>query len=193
MAFAAITTLPSSELLVFLGLLTQAAAVFWLWRDWQLSQYQHADWRRDHGRTETETLRVLNEKWLKFAGGNSPAMDWDNISAAELEELGKIFPASDDTEPQKNRKVDLITRRFGVGPSDNDLTTIRAQLDHLALLQRGVADYRTFVRRKTFGTALKLILIGFGLQLVGSIPSRIIVQIETPDQPSAGAPQKTPQ
>ena len=87
----------------------------------------------------------------------------------------KSFPAAGDDDFLKKRKIEVLTPLYGIGPSDTDLFKIGAQLSHLALLRRGVSDYRSFVRKRTFQTALILIFLGHILQLMGTWPSRWFV------------------
>lgn len=172
---------PSRETIVFIGIALQAIAIVWIWRDWTMSQYHHADWRKAHRQSESETLSSLSALWAKFGGpSTAETTSWDSISSLELERMSKGFPAFLDDEALKKRKIDLLTPLYGIGPSDAELVKIRNELEYLALLRRGVADYRTFIRRKTFRTALGLMLIGLVLQLAGSWPSRWIVTVEHP-------------
>lgn len=175
-----ISYLPSGEAIAFLGIAAQAAAVVWVWRDWKMSQFQHGDWRKAHSQSESETLKRIDGLWMKFGGpASAGAIDWDNIGSSEIEDISKVFPAEGDEEALKKRKIDVLTPRHGIGPSDADYVKIRSHLEHLALLRRGIADYRNFIRRKTFQTALRLILIGFALQLVGSLPSRWLIAVDS--------------
>jgi hypothetical protein len=176
-----ITNLPSGEALAFLGIAAQALAIVWIWRDWQMSQYLHSHWKKKHNQTESQTLKSLDSLWAKFGGpATSTSIDWDSIGGAELDDIAKEFPTNGDDDALKQRKISALTPRYGIGPSDIDLFNISAQLKQLAILRRGVADYSTFIRKKTFQTALILMLIGFALQLLGAWPSRWLIQIETP-------------
>jgi len=173
------THLPSREAIVFIGIVLQVVAIAWIWRDWKMSQYQHGDWRKAHRQSESETLSSLSALWAKFGGpSTSETISLGSISSTELERISKCFPASADDDALKKRKIDLLTSLYGIGPSDTELEKIRMELDYLALLRRGVADYRTFIRKKTFRTALSLIFVGYVLQLVGSWPSQWIVTVE---------------
>lgn len=175
---ADVQTLPSREAIVFLGTAAQAIAVFWVWKDWQMSQYQYADWRRVHKSSETQTLSNISKVWSKFGGHASVGkVDWEAIASDELENIAKEFPASSDDEELKKRKIAALTPRYGVGPSDSELTQLRQQIEYLAVHRRGVPDYRSFVRRKTFRTALNWMLVGFALQLLGSWPLQWTVQV----------------
>lgn len=172
---------PSAEAVAFIGVAIQAAAIVWIWHDWNMSQYKYEDWRKRHRQSESETLDNLAALWAKFGGSGSVApIDWDSASSAELQDVAKGFPVGSDDDALKGRKVAYLTQHYGVGPSDADFVRIRDQLDHLALLRRGVADYRTFVRKKTFQTALRMMLVGFTLQLLGTWPSRWLVAVERP-------------
>ena len=168
----------SREAIVFIGIALQAIAIVWIWRDWT-SQYQHGDWRKAHRQSESVTLSTISALWGKFGGpSTSEHISWDNIGAVELERISKGFPASGDDETLSKRKIDLLTSLYGIGPSDAELVKIRGELEYLALLRRGVADYRTFIRKKTFRTALIVMLVGLVLQLAGSWPSQWIVVVE---------------
>jgi hypothetical protein len=171
----------SWEAVTFLGVAAQAAAIVWLWRDWKMSQFQHKEWRNEHRQSEGDTLKKLAALWVKFGGpSTAAAIDWDNVGSAELDLMSKAFPAHGDDESLKKRKLEVLTPLYGIGPSDADLVKMRRQLEHLALLRRGIADYRTFIRKRTFQTALNLMLVGFALQLLGSWPSRWFVPVEEP-------------
>lgn len=173
--------MPTGEALVFLGVILQAAAVLWVWRDWRMSQYLHADWKKAHRQSESETLTKIARIWANFGGPASCSpIDWDKLGSSDLENMSKEFPASGDDETLKKRKIDALTPRYGIGPSDAELLSLRGQIEYLALLRRGVADYRTFTRRNAFETALMLMLAGFTFQLVGSWPSRWFISLETP-------------
>ena len=182
MIFLETTNFPSGEAIVFLGLLSQGAAIIWIWQDWQFSQYNNADWRKEHRQSETKTLATIDATWRKFSGGTeAEPIDWDEVSSAEAETIAKIFPLSDDDEALCKRKIETISTLYGVGPSDMELKKLRAEMDYLVLLRRGVADYKTFVRRKTIRTALALLLAGSALQMLGSYPSRWTKEIATPE------------
>jgi hypothetical protein len=140
---------PTKEAIVFVGTALQTAAVVWIWRDWLMSQYQHADWKREHRQSETQTIKNLRERWGLFA---------------------KQFPTSRDDDVLKKRKIEAITQRYGVGPNDGQLVRMRKDLEYLTVIRRGVADYRTLIRRRTFHTALTLLLIGYLMQLWASWP-----------------------
>ena len=169
----------SWKAVAFVGIGLQAAAVGWIYLDWKMSQYQHADWRKKHRQSEAETLRSIAALWAKFGGpAEAPPIVWDNVGASELEDVSKMFPTNGDDDTLKARKIGLLTIRYGIGPSDADFVKIRGQMDHLALLRRGVADYRTFLRRKTFQTALNLMILGFALQLLSAWPSHWFNEVE---------------
>ena len=185
MIVLSVTTRPSGEALVFIGLLVQAFAVYWLWQDWQFSQWQHTDWRKYHQQTETQTLATLATLWDKFEGAAAAGVDWESQTAGELDNLVKLFPALGDGDELKKRKINAITQRYGVGPDDKELREIRGRIGHLAVIRRGVADYRTFTRKKTFGAAVKAILLGFLLQIIGSWPTSWTVSVTTLDEPAA--------
>lgn len=174
-------TLPTGETLVFVGLLLQAAAVFWIWRDWQMSQYQHPDWRKAHRESESATIEAIVGFWSKFGGKKSEeSIDWHAADSEFLENMSKEFPASGDGDELIRRKVDALTPRYGIGPSIDELQKVRRHIEHLALIRRGVPDYRTFVRKKTFGTALRLMLAGFVFQLIGSWPTQWVAHYQSP-------------
>lgn len=170
----------SAEAVAFVGLAIQAAAIAWFWLDWNMSQYKYDDWRKRHRRSESKTLDEISALWAKFGGfGLASPIDWGNVSSAEIDDIAKAFPASGDEDELKKRKTEYVTQHYGIGPSDGDLMRMRSQLEYLALLRRGVADYRTFVRKRTFQTALCLMLAGFALQLWGTWPSRWLVAVES--------------
>ncbi len=174
-------TLPTGETLVFVGLLLQAAAVFWIWRDWQMSQYQHPDWRKAHRESESATIEAIVGFWSKFGGKKSEeSIDWHTADSEFLENMSKEFPASGDGDELIRRKVDALTPRYGIGPSIDELQKVRRHIEHLALIRRGVPDYRTFIRKKTFGTALRLMLAGFVFQLIGSWPTQWVARYQSP-------------
>ena len=174
-----VTSFPSGEAFAFVGIAAQALAIVWIWRDWQMSQYQQADWRKKHRQSEGQTLKSLRILWSKFGGpATAGEIDWDNLGSDQLEDIGKEFPAHGNDDVLRKRKVDALTTRYGIGPSDDELKNIRKHLELLAIIRRGVADYRTFIRKQTFQTALQLMLLGFVLQLIGSWPSKWLVQIE---------------
>jgi hypothetical protein len=116
---------PTKEAIVFVGTALQTAAVVWIWRDWLMSQYQHADWKREHRQSETQTIKNLRERWGLFGGRPSAEpIDWDNIGVPELEDIAKQFPTSRDDDVLKKRKIEAITQRYGVGPNDGQLVRI---------------------------------------------------------------------
>ena len=176
---------PSSEAVAFIGIAIQAVAIAWIWLDWNMSQYKYDDWRKQHRQSESETLNQLTASWTKFGGsGSEPPIDWDTASSTEIQDIAKGFPIGGDDDALRGRKIAYLTQRYGIGPSDADLVRIRGLLNHLALLRRGVADYRTFVRKKTFQTALSLMLVGFALQLIGTWPSRWFMPVERSSAPT---------
>jgi hypothetical protein len=165
----------TKEAVAFVGIVAQAIAIIWVCIDWKLSQYQHSDWRKAHRQSETKTICNIEGLWSRFGGpASSPKINWLLVDSAELEDLVKEFPERSDDDVLKSRKIEALTPRFGIGPSDDDLIRLRGQIAHLALLRRGVPEYRAFVRRRAFQKAVMVMMAGFLLQAFGSWPAKWI-------------------
>jgi hypothetical protein len=158
------------------GIASQALAVIWVWADWKMGQYQHADWRKAHRGDERAAVNHIRTLWSKFGGAALASQpDWELIESSELEAIAKEFPTTGDDDALKQRKIGALTPRYGVGPNDSEFIDIETALQRLARLRRGVVDYRLFVRTKTIRRALGLILIGLALQAVAAWPGSWIV------------------
>ncbi|MEM8975211.1 MAG: hypothetical protein AAGD43_24380 [Pseudomonadota bacterium] len=161
----------TSKTLNFFGIIIDIIALGWLARDWTYSRYDYNSWKREHRDFRAGVMNDLTKLWSKFHGpAEDPMPQWKELKVDDIEDLIGRFPESSDAESSKKRRIEAITKNFGVGPSDDELFEIRKHLLKLLPTLDGVAAFRDRRRQETFRLAFGLLLIGLLMQAIGSWP-----------------------
>lgn len=161
----------TSKALNFAGIIVDIGALGLLARDWAYSRYDYNRWKKLHGEFRRGVIGKLTSLWSKFHGDAIEAMpEWSKLKQDEIDSLIGRFPEKTEDESSRTRRIDAITKSFGVGPSDDELFEIRNNLVKLSSALEGPAAFRDRRRLETFKLAFTLLFVGLIMQAVGSWP-----------------------